>query len=381
MRVAAAVLLISVLQSQEPDPHPGRLRYAANPRTAHGGWVADPARHLSQTTVDSIDALIGALERETSAEIAVVVLDSLDNLSVDQAALTLHRRWGVGKRAHDNGIVLLWSPARREISVSVGYGLEGNIPDARAGRIQDQHMIPRFARQEFDAGVLAGVRALIEAAREDPRSRTRPGAQAAGDGARGAVALHSGSERRPPTAVWIGVGVGALLLALGLGVGWRHRRHRPRPCPNGHGMMRLIRNDEDEPYLGTAEAVEERIGSIDYDVWVCDACDARLAVPHRALFTRYAKCPKCSRRTLLQEQQTLRAATMASGGLVDVRQHCESCGHRHTEQRATPRLPPPSSASSGSSSTSGSRSSHSSSSRSSSFGGGSAGGGGASRKY
>src|SRR5438552_980849 len=83
-----------------------------------------------------INAQLTTLERETTAEIAVVVLDSLSGLTPHDAAFRLHRNWGVGKANRDNGIVLLWSPALRQIYVSVGYGLEGVLPDARVGRIE-----------------------------------------------------------------------------------------------------------------------------------------------------------------------------------------------------------------------------------------------------
>src|SRR5689334_25283554 len=102
-----------------------RLSWVHNPRETNGSWVADPAHHLATFTVQSIDGIINALDRDKSIEMAVVVLDSLDGLEPADAALLLHRRWGVGKRQRDNGIVFLWSPKLRKLHVSVGYGLEG----------------------------------------------------------------------------------------------------------------------------------------------------------------------------------------------------------------------------------------------------------------
>src|SRR5688572_7685109 len=147
-----------------------RLRWVPNPRVASGGWVSDPAAHLRPETVAEINRIVSALERETSAEIGVVVLDTLDGLEPVDAAFLIHRRWGVGKRARDNGVVLLWSPKMRRVQISVGYGLEGVITDAYAGRIQDTEMIPRFRRNEFDAGMIAGVQAIAAAARREQYS-------------------------------------------------------------------------------------------------------------------------------------------------------------------------------------------------------------------
>src|SRR5688572_15956939 len=97
------ILTIAALSLLLPQT-PQRLASVPNPRTTSGSWVADPARHLQPSTVATLDSMIAALERETSAEIAVVVLDSLEGLEPSDAALALHRRWGVGKRERDNGI-------------------------------------------------------------------------------------------------------------------------------------------------------------------------------------------------------------------------------------------------------------------------------------
>ena len=73
--------------------------------------------------------------------------------------------WGVGQRGRDNGILVLWVPTQRAVHISVGYGLEGVLPDARAGRIRDEAIFPAFRRNDFDAGMLAGVAELAAARR------------------------------------------------------------------------------------------------------------------------------------------------------------------------------------------------------------------------
>src|SRR4051812_5355994 len=109
--LVAALLLVAPADT-------GRLAWVPNPRTTNGSWVSDPKHHLRPQTIATIDSTISRLERETTAEIAVAVLDSLDELEPSQAALQLHRTWGVGKANRDNGIVLLWSPKLRKIYVS-----------------------------------------------------------------------------------------------------------------------------------------------------------------------------------------------------------------------------------------------------------------------
>lgn len=340
----------------------GRLRSVPNPRTTSGSWVADPAHHLRATTVAEIDSTISTLERETTAEIAVVVLDSLDGLEPADAAFTLHRRWGVGKANRDNGIVFLWSPALRKTYVSVGYGLEGVLPDARAGRIQDEAVIPEFRRGDFDAGVLGGVNALAAAAREETYSgmQRQQFARPAAGSARGKQ-----------------VGIVASIVAFVLGLpalivgGLKVRRYCPRKCKNGHPMRRLDETSDDA-LLARDQLLEEGLKSVDYDVWLCDTCGEKQVLPYNRLFSGYSTCPQCKRRTCKTTETVLSAATYSSSGLKNVERDCRNCGFHDAKRVTIPRLEHSSSGSGGSGGGGGGGSS---------FGGGSSGGGGAGRSY
>lgn len=362
----AATLMVAVpLQAQTANT---RLAWIANPRTTSGSWVADPAHHLKPYTVAAIDSAISKLERETSVEIAVVVADSLDGLEPADAALLLHRRWGVGKRQRDNGIVFLWSPALRKIFVSVGYGLEGVLPDARVGRIEDNSVLPFFRQGDFDNGMLAGTTALASAAREE--TAWRPEGIAPGR----PTSPARSSGQRPFPLFLLGLLGGALLLVAAMLVA-RARRYWPRRCPNGHGRMRRLSEAEDDAQLSREEGLEERLGSMDYDVWVCGQCDARIVTAHRKLFTRFGECPRCKRRTLETTTSMIRAATRSSTGLKRERRSCRNCDFHDEREVLIPIVVASSGGSSGGSSFGGGGGGGSS------FGGGSAGGGGAGRSY
>lgn len=354
--LVSAALVPSLLVAQADTT---RLRWVANPRVASGSWVADPANHLKPGTRARIDAIVSALERESSAEIAVVVLDSLDGLEPSDAALLLHRRWGVGKRARDNGVVLLWSPALRQTYIAVGYGLEGVIPDSRAGRIQDRDILPEFRRGDFDAGILGGVTAIAAAAREETYSGLERATMRRDDGpGRGVIAA-------------IIAGVLGLLGAIGFALFGRI----PRRCPAGHGFMRRLSEQADNAHLEAPQQLEERLGSMDYDVWVCTRCAATRVIPHRKLFSGYEQCPKCKRRTAKRTSKQLVAPTYSSTGSRQVTIACRNCGHSKTTTETLPMLVRTSSGSSSGGGGSGGVGGGSS------FGGGFSGGGGAGRSY
>lgn len=351
-----AGLLLPVALGAQVDT--ARLRWVPNPRVANGSWVADPAKHLRPATVARMDSTISALERETSAELAVVVLDSLDGLEPQPAAMLLHRRWGVGKKARDNGIVLLWSPKLRKIYVSVGYGLEGVLPDARVGRIQDDAMIPHFRRNDFDAGMLGGVEALAAAAREETYS--------------GLARNTSLRDSRLSRGELAGSIVGGLGVLFGI-LFWFVRR--PKRCPKGHGAMRRLGEMQDNAFLQQEDVLEEKLGSMNYDVWVCDQCDERITVAHKKIFTSYTRCPQCKRRTVKESSQQLRAPTYSAEGEKEVTRRCKNCSYTKTDRESIAMLVAASSSSSGGGGGGGF------SGGGSSFGGGSSGGGGAGRSY
>ena len=247
----AATLLLQVPSNAAKDT---RLSWVRNPREANRSWVADPAHHLAKLTIRSIDGVIDSLERDKSVEMAVVVLDSLDGLGPADAALLLHRRWGVGKRQRDNGIVFLWSPALRKTYVSVGYGLEGVLPDARVGRILDTWVLPSFRTGSFDSGMLQGVQKLADAAREE--TTWRPEAIAPG---RPTTAVSDSGEDSP----WFLARFAGLVLVAAILALIPLWRRRPRRCPAGHGRMRLLSDAEDDALLTREEGLEERLVSVD----------------------------------------------------------------------------------------------------------------------
>ncbi|MEJ7809486.1 MAG: TPM domain-containing protein [Gemmatimonadaceae bacterium] len=375
----AALLTLVTLQIPAQMPanpaHVARLRWVPNPRVAGGGWVADPSHHLSAGATALVNTEAAALEQETGAEIAVVVIDSTSGLEPFDAALALHRAWGVGKQVNDNGILFLWVPTQRAIQISVGYGLEGVLPDTRVGRIRDTAIFPAFRRDAFDEGVLAGVRALAAAAREETDPRRRIARTLPGTVPQGAA---SAREEEDDDPVWpFAILGGAVLTAAGVTGGLRYRRYRPRRCRYGHGLLRRIDDAADESYLDEGERLEEQIRSVNYDVWVCDGCDHPLKIPYRAWRTKYTVCPQCSRRTVATSTLTLVSASTSHEGHERVTERCRHCGWEKVYERTVPRISTSSSSSFSSSGSSGGGGGGGGSS----FGGGSAGGGGAGGRY
>lgn len=122
-------------------------------------YVCNPAGILSAAACDSIDRMLYALEQQTGIETVVAVVPSIGQEDCFDFSHQLLNDWGVGKKDKNNGLVILLVTDQRCIQFYTGYGLEGDLPDAICKRIQTKYMIPYLKDGNWDAGMVAGVRA------------------------------------------------------------------------------------------------------------------------------------------------------------------------------------------------------------------------------
>jgi uncharacterized protein len=84
--------------------------------------------------------------------------------------------------------------------------------------------------------------------------------------------------------------------------------------------------------------MEERLGSVDYDVWACAVCDERLIIPYTRLWLPIAGCPRCAFRTVQSSTVTVRAASTLASGLEETHLECANCGWSTVTMHETPRI-------------------------------------------
>lgn len=125
-------------------------------------YVCNPDGILSTAACDSIDRMLYALEQQTGIETVVAVVPSIGEEDCFDFAHRLLNEWGVGKKGKNNGLVILLVTDQRCIQFYTGYGLEGDLPDAICKRIQTRYMIPYLKDGNWDAGMVAGVKATCE---------------------------------------------------------------------------------------------------------------------------------------------------------------------------------------------------------------------------
>ena len=126
------------------------------------GRVTDLANVIDPATEAEIDGRLEQLERQTSSEIAVLTVPSLDGVPVDDYAVRVFKEWGIGQARQDNGVLVLVAPTEREMRIEVGYGLEGILPDGLAGQIIRDQFIPRFRDNDYNGGIRDGVARVVD---------------------------------------------------------------------------------------------------------------------------------------------------------------------------------------------------------------------------
>jgi len=128
--------------------------------------VNDLAGVLDDNQENQMERDLESFARETSTQIVVVTVPTLNGDAASDYSFRLGEKWGVGQKGKDNGIVVLFKPKsadeKGQVFVAVGYGLEGVIPDAVANRdIVDHEMIPRFKNGDIYGGLHQGIQVIM----------------------------------------------------------------------------------------------------------------------------------------------------------------------------------------------------------------------------
>jgi len=153
LAIVGCVLLLAVPAMAAPKipPVPTRDIYAQ-----------DYGDVLSRETESRINRLSTEMNSRTRAQIAVVTIPSLEGESIEEYSLALFRQWGIGDRKLNNGILILVAVAEKKSRIEVGYGLEGAVNDAKAGRIMDEFMRPGIEAGDYNTAIMNGYQAVLQ---------------------------------------------------------------------------------------------------------------------------------------------------------------------------------------------------------------------------
>jgi uncharacterized protein len=357
-----------------------------NPKTANANAsVSNPDGILSIETVDSLNLQLYALERETSAEVAVVIVNSIGDNEIEDFATTLFNRWGIGKADKDNGVLVLFVLDQKAVRLEIGYGLEGVLPDAICKRIQTQAMMPEFKNERYDAGILAGLNMMIKFIKNEPV----PDEMETSEDIDWAAALFKALLFFVIVALfsrlWMSQKIDAIvknekyedsisrcnaikthkntalgclsfcvfILALIVFFDWKIQivlpwvgailgflpvntwtkqqmwkiRQTPIPCETCGGIMHILPKKEENRCLSDSQQMEVKFRALEYDIFECDICK-NVKYLIFDLPSKYSTCPNCNAKTFIKtSEQIVVSATYSTDGLKDVKYVCKFCKH------------------------------------------------------
>ncbi|HSI66628.1 MAG TPA: TPM domain-containing protein, partial [Planococcus sp. (in: firmicutes)] len=141
----------------------GMQAHAAEfPELTNDIYIQDTAGVLTEQQEAEIRNLGRGLEDATTAQIAVMVIPSLEGEPIESYALEAFRHYGIGSAEENNGVLVVLSIDDREIYTEVGYGLEGALPDGLVGRILDEYAVPYLREDNYSEAVLNTYQALYQ---------------------------------------------------------------------------------------------------------------------------------------------------------------------------------------------------------------------------
>lgn len=171
------------------------------------GRITDNAQLLTAADRAQIEAELKALEEKSTDQIAVVTVPSLDGYPIEDYGVGLARKWGIGQKDKDNGVLLIVAPNERKVRIEVGRRLEPQMTDTMASVIIQNAILPKFRRGDFSGGIRDGVSDIKAVLLGDAAEVAK----------RAKITSHDGASFAPAVHILI-------ILAILLFIGWRLRQ-------------------------------------------------------------------------------------------------------------------------------------------------------------
>jgi uncharacterized protein len=367
-----ALLLLSLIFVSSFHAQFETAKEVPNPKSVGKSYVSNPDEILTANTVQQIDEYLSELEESDGFQVAIVCVNSIGQNVPKDFATDLASLWGIGNRGKDDGLLILLVKDQKRIEFETGYGTESILPDNLTQQIQQEVMLPYFKQNNYDLGMLSGVRGICNVLRGNGLE-SNPEEQRLIDEEKARLYEKKATERDRNVLIGIGawhiLGVAIFLIALliiryktdpykkfniikNFGV-WiwailfpithiflvflskklmeRYRNQVRFSGRTNHLMHKLTEQEEDE-FLTLGQQAEEIVKSVDYDVWVTESHDDFCILSYRPIFTKYTPCPKCRYRTYYKVYDKITISpTYSSAGQGEKKYTCENTNCKHTD--------------------------------------------------
>ena len=148
MRVPARLIILSLFLLSVCLRYVSALEVPEHPE----GRITDFTHTLSASEISHLDQKLAEYEKQTTNQIAVLMISSLEGDNLEDYSIRLADKWKIGQKGKDNGVIILIVKNDRKLRIEVGYGLEGVLPDGLAGSIIRDEIAPLFRKDQFFEG-------------------------------------------------------------------------------------------------------------------------------------------------------------------------------------------------------------------------------------
>lgn len=341
-------------------------------------YVSDPGSLVSPEVKSQVNHQLYDLRLKTGVEVVVAVIPSIGDVPIEDFSERLFTQWGIGKSDKDNGVLVLIAPEQKRARITTGYGVEGVLPDISAKKIIDRSIISYMKENDLNGAVAAVSNDVTQvlsdpvAAEELKSSEREAWEKGQNDLSPDVIftfaryialmflvmsiilycydAYNSrGKDRYRRAMIWHGHRTAYWILAVcSLGMGlivallaeWQYRRQRNKPmkCATCGAKMRKLGEEEDNELLNASQDLEERLKTVDYDVWVCPECGTVERYAFRQKQMKYSECPSCHTVAMcLVRDHTLRPATTRVTGMGEKIYECQFCHQQKRKQYVIPK--------------------------------------------
>ena len=153
--IMSAVIAFALLANAEPisQLHPT-------------DYVNDFAHVLDQQTIAQLDEVCRQIDQKAHAQIAVVTINSLDGSDIESYAADLYKKWGIGDKSTNRGVLILLAVRDHKYRIEVGYGLEPILPDGKVGGF-GREAVPLLKQNEYAGALLLMTSRVAEVIAKD----------------------------------------------------------------------------------------------------------------------------------------------------------------------------------------------------------------------
>src|SRR5580698_9000418 len=129
-------------------------------------YVNDFAHVLRQNTITDLDNICLQIDQKAHAQIAVVTVQSLDDSDIESYAVDLYKKWGIGSKSTNHGVLVLVATQDHKYRIEVGYGLEPILPDGKVGGF-GREAVPFLRQNDYDGAISLMVTRVAQVIAQD----------------------------------------------------------------------------------------------------------------------------------------------------------------------------------------------------------------------